>query len=654
MGCCAVALPWWPAARASSIVTAEPATRASISLWTYEVEVSVPISPDSPDMQLQTLESTWDELCEEEERKHRKVPSKCVQIKCARAFSLLVPILCLFAILALLAGLQEPLALLAGAALTVLAALCSAAGVVSAMMIGTAGLVGPGVILLFASGLGVSVAFAAIVYAASKAMPADDTDAGAGKKVDGPRMLRAEIARMAAQKQALFLEANVQSRPKTPASDVDPEQGVGGAGTHRSQKSSAGGSEGQEEGNKFKNLETVLFWSQTHGNDETEQIPVPLLQKAFREMDEDRSGRIDLDELVGALQACGLKASHAATEIVMKEIDTNSSGDIDIHEFVGFFRSIEELARFQQRTEQRAQFVTYVCSCCFITHIILVGVLLMTFINMDSDEDPDNYAIMKNLLIGCSCVLGLLFMAVVAIPATKLTLGNNIAAWQRHYDKRFEGVKKKKISGSVHDCKFGCGFQGSLDAVRGHQLECPLQGKGGAPAPRAPTQVAWGGEVEAPEATRVNAAVQGASYRVRKVQAQLAASQVYACDYGCGFTGSFDETRAHEPTCMMGPAGKSGATSVQRGPGGTRDNFLTSDTGESRYDPLAFKQAQFEQMMSEGPPRSFNAMAGRDTGQSANPEMPETGVPGMLAIDDGGMGSTYGNVRPNPNWSQAM
>ncbi|CAE7512340.1 unnamed protein product, partial [Symbiodinium pilosum] len=62
----------------------------------------------------------------------------------------------------------------------------------------------------------------------------------------------------------------------------------------------------------------------------------------------------------------------AAATTVMQEIDKNMNGTIDIHEFVMFFRTLEEMTRFQRKTQQRAQFLSYVLNFCFLVHIILV------------------------------------------------------------------------------------------------------------------------------------------------------------------------------------------------------------------------------------------------------------------------------------------
>merc|ERR1740129_216233 len=155
------------------------------------------------------------------------------------------------------------------------------------------------------------------------------------------------------------------------------------------------------------------------------EIPTEMLEMAFREIDEDGSGSIDASELVDALHACGLHASKAATDTVLKEIDKNASGDVDIHEFIEFFRHIEELNRFHKRTEARKQFLTFLLNFCFLADLVACGVLLMMFIRIDDEEkekNPDNYAIMKNVLIAAGAVLGILFIIVITVPILRLTL----------------------------------------------------------------------------------------------------------------------------------------------------------------------------------------------------------------------------------------
>merc|ERR1712054_689067 len=127
---------------------------------------------------------------------------------------------------------------------------------------------------------------------------------------------------------------------------------------------------------------------------------------------------------------CGLNASEAAMDAVMREIDKNASGDIDLPEFVEFFRHIEELNRFQKKAAAKAQFAAFLLNCCFLSNIVIVGMLLMTYIRMDASASEDDRVILKNGLMAAGILLLALFVCVVAMPAARLTLGPSIAAWK--------------------------------------------------------------------------------------------------------------------------------------------------------------------------------------------------------------------------------
>merc|ERR1740123_1001761 len=91
------------------------------------------------------------------------------------------------------------------------------------------------------------------------------------------------------------------------------------------------------------------------------------------------------------------------------------------------------------------------------------------------------------------------------------------------------------------DCQYGCGFQGTFEEVTSHEKLCEKGYASGSPAlgqspegAGGPRQAALGGAGESPVATPVNAAVYGASYRVRKVQRELAEQSLRECPFGCG------------------------------------------------------------------------------------------------------------------------
>jgi hypothetical protein len=200
--------------------------------------------------------------------------------------------------------------------------------------------------------------------------------------------------------------------------------------------SDAGEEEEDEDEKKKKKvpvmLKRVLFRKPEDGEDD--EIPTKWLEDAFAEIDGDGSGSIELDELVDSLRLCGLAVSATATDIVMKEIDKNASGDVDLREFIEFFRHIEDLNRFEKKSGKRKQCMSFLLNFCFLADIVVVGVMLMMFIRMDEAENPDNYSILKNVLMACSFFLGILFLLVILIPILRMALGPSVNKMQKQYE----------------------------------------------------------------------------------------------------------------------------------------------------------------------------------------------------------------------------
>jgi len=239
-------------------------------------------------------------------------------------------------------------------------------------------------------------------------------------------------------------------------------------------------------------LQRVLFRKPQEGDDD--EIPTKMLEDAFAEIDGDGSGSIELDELVDALKLCGLAVSKNATDVVMKEIDKNASGDVDLREFIEFFRHIEDLNRFQKKTAARQQFVSFLLNFCFLADIIVVGVMLMMFIRMEPADNPDNYAIMKNVLMACSVVLGILFLLVILMPILRLALGPSAARMQKQYELAQEIKKSQRRKAEGLD-------------------EAEASGQAG----EGPRQLGYSPDDPPPP---VNAALFGRSYRPGKVDSQ--------------------------------------------------------------------------------------------------------------------------------------
>merc|ERR1719201_2184108 len=58
----------------------------------------------------------------------------------------------------------------------------------------------------------------------------------------------------------------------------------------------------------------------------------------------------------------------------------------------------------------------------------------MMFIRMNPTDNPDNYSILKNVLIACSVFLGILFLLVILIPILRMALGPSVNKMQKQYE----------------------------------------------------------------------------------------------------------------------------------------------------------------------------------------------------------------------------
>jgi len=65
------------------------------------------------------------------------------------------------------------------------------------------------------------------------------------------------------------------------------------------------------------------------------------LVKIFNLMDVDGSGAISGDELANAMGLMGLKFSGRTKKAILKEMDEDGSGEIDLEEFLAFFRKLK-------------------------------------------------------------------------------------------------------------------------------------------------------------------------------------------------------------------------------------------------------------------------------------------------------------------------
>mmetsp|Transcript_63040 Transcript_63040/g.133056 ORF Transcript_63040/g.133056 Transcript_63040/m.133056 type:complete len:616 (-) Transcript_63040:43-1890(-) len=559
----ALLLPWWVGESSVGQLADSSVTDCTVSLWDLEVDVGTTTSDGAggTTIKIDTQAMTWSQMCDTLAKTEGQA-DECSQVDAVRAFTILPIIFDLIGVCVLfLARSVSPLLLLAGAVLSVLGGFSALIGIIAGAALSTSGLQGSGVVCLLISIVVTAITFGVAFYGAGAAMPADVPL----KKHRFTRQQRVQDQRDQDMELARGLEAKVNA--------------------HR-----AGGPAPEGEGRKAPvMLKKVLFFSQENaGEADAEGIPNEWLEKAFQEIDEDGSGAIELSELIECLKLCGLNASSDATENIMKEIDKNMSGDIDIHEFVEFFRSIEELDRFQAKTEQRAHFTQLLCNCCFISHIIIVSILLMNFINMDEDEDPDNYLIFKNMLIAFSTVLAFLLLNVICLPAIRLTLGANMAAWERQWKLEVARRQRAKMK-EVEDT----------------------------PGPR---QAAWStGDPKADGLTEltVNAAVFGTSYRVSK---QTLPVPSMAGERTQGFGNTLNDTMRSNARQQ-----ESYRTEQSRG-GGV---FTGQDGTFERYRPEAYMEAAMRAKEAQVP-ASFSPMQIRDMEMPA--QQPE--MPGALALQD--------------------
>lgn len=424
----AVFSDWWRGegdAAAIGVTT----TRFDIGVWT----MSLVVLREGDDVVLgetpsYTADWTWDQACEASvaNSESRSRPQACNLVLVFQIFSVSTPILSFLASMFMSVSLcTSNLVMVLGVIGGTLAALSALFGMMVAVLIQTTGLGSSGFIMYALSTLLIWSGTAFAVQTASKAMPPPQDP----PKRKMPRMERAAKARAAAsQDQARQEEikskvniARETARSKGRSNHSDASDDIGGA-----------------ERVPPQHLQAVLFWNQNKDLDDVaaqQSVPTEMLEMAFQEIDEDSSGFIVVEELVEALHMCGLKAHPKAVERIILDMDKNNDGDIDIVEFCEFFRQLEELSQFHHKAKARAQFCSILCNCCFFLNLALVFVLILLFVDMEESDDPDLYQIVRTCLIAMIIGLGVLFMCVIGLPATKLSIGKHVEGWVHYYDQ---------------------------------------------------------------------------------------------------------------------------------------------------------------------------------------------------------------------------
>lgn len=433
--------PIWTGSAFSSFSEGDVSAEIDISLWDIDMSLSFAGSF------AQDSSVSWDDLCGMASLPD-EVQSECDRIKACRATLILGAAFALFACGGIGAAIfSDNGLLLAGAGtMSLVSFVCHGATIGLICSIQTDGLASPGFILTCIScfncllaGVLANMGFVSELQTLSKLVKQSGHGTGRsdskGKPIVGTRAQRVAQKRHEEQQEYLKREAAIrgiqQRNVLTDGLDVPADsQGGSRPETQGSQDQGADRPPSAGKGPPIF-LQKVLFHQ---GLSDEDEIPLEDLEAAFREIDQDNGGSIDLEELVEALRQCGLEASQGATETIIKEIDKNASGDVDIHEFIEFFRHIEELDRFDKKSAARQQFLTFLLNFCFLADIIVVGVMLMLFIKMDKNESPDDYSIMQNVLIACSVVLGVLFICVICVPILQLSLGPSIGKAASKYE----------------------------------------------------------------------------------------------------------------------------------------------------------------------------------------------------------------------------
>lgn len=556
--------PWWTGPSAGTVIGEDTMRRGTITLWEYDATVLEQPTDSASGEPFERAETgNWDDRCDSD----KTIKSNCETIFTMRAMLFIMIILSFTAIVLMYFGItKSPLAMVAGAFIAAIAALCGFIGLGLCAMLSFKSLSGTGLYIFGAAPFLAFTAAAMAIYGSHKLM-VDALHQAEIEPWKAPRQDRAEQARDKARAEAEALENHLHSPEPAKEEEVDEEAPQRKAPVM---------------------LRKILYWNEE--NDADAEIPTYMLELAFREIDADMGGSIDTSELVTALRLCGLNASDAATDTVMKEIDKNASGDIDIHEFVEFFRTMEELHRFHKRSVARAQFLTFLCNFCFIFMIIVVITLIMVVIRMNREgKGGDNMMIITTVLHVCSAFLGILCLCVIAIPAGRLTAGPSIDMWVKQYEIQFAHRRKKK-------------------------------NVGGEPPPQGSKAGGWPGS----EPQTVNAAMFGASYRSTKQQMnpQLTNAQFQES----AVTPFPQDAIADSPQGAHTGTLRSSARVAQshKPPPGA----ITDKAGQMlQYNPDAYRTAALRSM-EQRPAMSFTPMQARDY------ECPENQPPGMLALGD--------------------
>mmetsp|Transcript_5421 Transcript_5421/g.11999 ORF Transcript_5421/g.11999 Transcript_5421/m.11999 type:complete len:414 (-) Transcript_5421:21-1262(-) len=154
---------------------------------------------------------------------------------------------------------------------------------------------------------------------------------------------------------------------------------------------------------------------------DVKSAPRSVLVEAFREIDYRYNGYILVDDLVEALQACGLKANHEAAVRILSELDTNLDGRVTVEEFIDFVRHLEDMQRFTLQRKAQGHFLVVCKYFCFVFNTVLLCFLVLVLVRIgDSNINPELLGLLTTAM-WISAVLMVFLLAVMVVrPMCKI------------------------------------------------------------------------------------------------------------------------------------------------------------------------------------------------------------------------------------------
>jgi len=173
---------------------------------------------------------------------------------------------------------------------------------------------------------------------------------------------------------------------------------------------------------------------------------------AFQDIDDDGQGFVKKEELVKALNLCGLNPEEDAMRRVIHDVDPIDEDQFEMGEFVEFFKVIEEINGMERDAIRRASFFSCLCNVCFVLHVIAVALLTMMMVRMQDEKEGGGYQMIQSLLSMLFISFAILFVCVIGIPMLRLTLGVSIRSWKLHFRatlKKQRELRQRKREAAV-------------------------------------------------------------------------------------------------------------------------------------------------------------------------------------------------------------